>query len=138
MTKLSCSRMFRLHARPLPTSPVSKLSLFLSLTVCGRSSLLTGEGKGGGGHGAESYDHKKAGASINLQSSLPAVRQIRRDVRIVKNVCSLKKIILSKIEHRPLWLNFTVTNYKKLPRFTVENILPQYCSRASNQLAYIL
>ncbi len=38
--------MFRLHARPLPTSPICKLSLLLSLPVCGRSSLLTGEGGG--------------------------------------------------------------------------------------------
>jgi hypothetical protein len=33
-------------AHPLPPSPVSKLPLFLSLPVCRRSSLLTGEGGG--------------------------------------------------------------------------------------------
>ncbi len=41
-----------LHPRPLPPSPVSKLSLFLSLTVCRcRYCLLSvgGGGKGGGG-----------------------------------------------------------------------------------------
>jgi hypothetical protein len=51
----------RLHARPVPPSPVIKLSLFLSLPLCRRPSLLTGEG----GSGARSYDRKKAWASIN-------------------------------------------------------------------------
>jgi hypothetical protein len=36
--------MIRLNAQPFPSSPVSKLSLFLSLPVCRRSSLLTGDG----------------------------------------------------------------------------------------------
>jgi hypothetical protein len=44
--RLSCGRMIRLHAHPLPLSSISKLSLFLSLPVCRRSSLLTGEGEG--------------------------------------------------------------------------------------------
>jgi hypothetical protein len=48
---------------PAP-SPVSKSSLFLSLPVCRRSSLL----RGGGGRGAESYDRKKAWASINCSN----------------------------------------------------------------------
>ncbi len=44
-TKLSCGRMIRLLAHPLSHPfPLSKLSLFLSLLVCRRSSLLTGEG----------------------------------------------------------------------------------------------
>ncbi len=43
---------------PFPSSPVSKLSLFLSLTG-GRGA------GGGGGRGAESYDRKKAWSSIN-------------------------------------------------------------------------
>jgi hypothetical protein len=35
---LSCRRMLRLHAHPLPKSPVSKLPLFLSLLcVAGRA-----------------------------------------------------------------------------------------------------
>ncbi len=42
---------------PLPS--VSCLSFFLSLPVCCRSTLLTGEG-GGGGQGAKSYDREKA------------------------------------------------------------------------------
>jgi hypothetical protein len=43
----SSIHMIRLLAHPfLPPSPVSRLSLFLSLPVCRRSSLLTGEGKG--------------------------------------------------------------------------------------------
>jgi hypothetical protein len=41
--------MIRILAYPLLPSPGSKLSLFLSLPVCRRSSLLTGErGKGMG------------------------------------------------------------------------------------------
>jgi hypothetical protein len=35
--------MIRLLAYPLPPSPKGNLSLFLSLPVCRRSSLLTGE-----------------------------------------------------------------------------------------------
>jgi hypothetical protein len=54
--------MIRLHARPLPPSPVSKLSLFLSLPVCHPSSLLTVTGEGV--RGAESYDCKKVWVSI--------------------------------------------------------------------------
>ncbi len=50
------------HSPTPPPSPVSKLSLFHSLPVCRRFSLLPGKG---GGHGAESFDHKKAWASIN-------------------------------------------------------------------------
>ncbi len=45
-TRLSRHRMIRLLSHPL--SPVSKLSLFLSLPMCRRSSFLTGEGGGGG------------------------------------------------------------------------------------------
>ncbi len=39
MDKAFCGRLIR----PFPTSPVSKSSLFLSLRVCRRSSLLTRE-----------------------------------------------------------------------------------------------
>jgi hypothetical protein len=46
-TRLSCGRIIRLLAHPPSPSAVSKLSLFLSLPMCRRSSLLTGE-KGGG------------------------------------------------------------------------------------------
>ncbi len=64
MTKLSCGRMIKLLANPLPPSLVSQLSLFLSLPVCRLSSLQTGEG-GGGGWGTKSYDREKAWPSIN-------------------------------------------------------------------------
>jgi hypothetical protein len=47
-----------------PPSPVSKLSRFLSLPVCRRSSILTGEG-GGGREEAESFDGKKACSSMD-------------------------------------------------------------------------
>ncbi len=65
-TRLSCSRMIKLLAHPLPHySPVSNLSsLFLRLPVCRRSSLLTGEAGRRGGCGAKSYDRKKAWPSI--------------------------------------------------------------------------
>jgi hypothetical protein len=36
---------------PLPPSPISKVSPFLNLPVCRRSSLLTGAERGGGGGG---------------------------------------------------------------------------------------
>ncbi len=48
---------------PLP--PVSMLSLFLCF-LCRRSSLLTGEG-GGGGEGAKSYDSVRAWSFLNLE-----------------------------------------------------------------------
>jgi hypothetical protein len=47
-----------------PLSPLSSPSLFLSLPVCRRSSLLT-EWGGRGGRGAKSYDLEKAWPSIN-------------------------------------------------------------------------
>jgi hypothetical protein len=40
----------------LPLHAVGKLSLFLSLPVCRRSTLMAGEGGGGAGRGAKSYD----------------------------------------------------------------------------------
>ncbi len=56
-----------------PPPPVSKLPhLFLSLPLCRRSSLLTGEGEGCG-RGAESYDRKKAWPSI-IRSLLSGVK----------------------------------------------------------------
>jgi hypothetical protein len=50
---------FLAHTLP-PASPVGELSLFLSLPVCRRSLLLTGEGEEEeGGRGATSYDREK-------------------------------------------------------------------------------
>ncbi len=40
--------IIRLLAHPLPPSPISKLSLFLSLPMCRRSGLLTRDGEGVG------------------------------------------------------------------------------------------
>jgi hypothetical protein len=60
-------------APPPPPLPVSKLTFFLSLPVCRRSSLLTGEGGGSRG-GAKSDDVEKAWSSINhsiLSGSIP-------------------------------------------------------------------
>jgi hypothetical protein len=56
--------MIWLLIHPLPPSPVSKLSLFLSLNECRRSSLLSEEGGDGAG-GAKSHDCEKACSSIN-------------------------------------------------------------------------
>jgi hypothetical protein len=55
---------------PLPPSPASKLSLFLSLPVCRWSNLLTGEG---GGRVGEEPNHTIArmpGPLCNIQYSL--------------------------------------------------------------------
>jgi hypothetical protein len=52
------------HAPPPSSGTGSKLPLFLSLPVCRRSILLTGE-EGGGGRGAKSDDREKAWSSIN-------------------------------------------------------------------------
>jgi hypothetical protein len=73
-TRLSCGRMIRLIAHPLPPSPVSNMSLFLGLSVCRRSSLLTGEG-GGGGQGAKSYDREETGPSISFNTLWVVLRQ---------------------------------------------------------------
>jgi hypothetical protein len=54
----SCGRMIRLLTHP---SPVSKLSFFLSLHVCRRPSLLTGEGGAGVD---EEPNHKTARESM--------------------------------------------------------------------------
>ncbi len=58
---------------PPPPPPVSKLYLFLSLSVCHRSSFLTGGG------GANSHDGEKEWSSIN-HSILPG----RRDKSTLK------------------------------------------------------
>jgi hypothetical protein len=68
--------MIRLPAHPLPSSPVSKLPVFLSFPVYRRSSLLTGEGIG---LGANSYRPRESLAlckSFNtLLFRLPAAVQ---------------------------------------------------------------
>ncbi len=78
MTKLS-RRLVRLLPHPLPPalpSPVSKWSLFLSLHVCRRSNLLTGEGEGRGGGGAKSYDGKKVCLLYIIQYSLHIIMKL--------------------------------------------------------------
>jgi hypothetical protein len=65
MTRLSRRPLIWLHPHPLPHSPVRKLSLYLSLPVSHRSSLLTGEEGEGGGGGAKSYDGEKVWSSVN-------------------------------------------------------------------------
>jgi hypothetical protein len=44
-TLLSCSHVIWLLAHPLPPSSVRKLSPFLSLPMCRKSSLLPGDGR---------------------------------------------------------------------------------------------
>jgi hypothetical protein len=68
---------YDLATRPLlPLSPVSKLSLLLSLPVCHRSSLPTGGGEVG--WGAISYDGEKARPSINHSIMNSLSRSIKR------------------------------------------------------------
>ncbi len=57
--------LFGSSPAPYP-SPFSKLSFFLSLPICRRSSLLTGEGGGG----AKSNDGEKAWSSMNHSKKL--------------------------------------------------------------------
>ncbi len=68
-TRLSRRRMIWLLPHPLPhplPPPISKFSIFLSLPLYRRSSLLTEGGGGNGqGKGAKSYDGGKACSSIN-------------------------------------------------------------------------
>jgi hypothetical protein len=49
------------HTPSTPSNPLSRqqLSLFISLPVCRLSSLLTGEGEGGGGRGVISCEWEK-------------------------------------------------------------------------------
>jgi hypothetical protein len=61
---------------PYPSSPASKLSIFLSLPVCRRSVLYwRGGGGAGDGRGAKSYDREKAWPSIN-HSILPGTYNV--------------------------------------------------------------
>ncbi len=57
-------RSYNSATHPPTPSSFSKLPLFLSPPVCRRSSLLTGEG-GGGGRGSISYNREKAWPSIH-------------------------------------------------------------------------
>ncbi len=59
------------NSAPRPnTSPVRKLSLFLSFPVYRRSHLRSKGGGGGGGRGTKSYNREKASPSIMFQYSL--------------------------------------------------------------------
>ncbi len=60
----SSSYDFGSYPPPPPPSPVIKLSLFLSLPVCRRSSLQTGKGGRRGWRGAKLHDDEKAWSSI--------------------------------------------------------------------------
>ncbi len=58
-------RMIWLLPHPFLPSPVSKLSLFLSLTVCRRSGLMTGGGRGlGRSHKVLTYIEYRAGSGV--------------------------------------------------------------------------
>jgi hypothetical protein len=73
---------------PTPSSPVSKLSLFLSLTV------PPVEGKGGGG--AESYDCEKVWSSINhiILSRIGTGMKPKGKGRRILKICSHLLILL--------------------------------------------
>ncbi len=64
MTRFTCSYMIWDLPHPLPSSPESKLSLFLSIPGRG-SNLLTEYGEGRGRGGAKSHDREKAWPYIN-------------------------------------------------------------------------
>ncbi len=82
--------MTRLLANPLsPLSRQQLVSLFLSRPVCRRSSLLTGDGrKGGGGRGTKSYGREKAWPSVN-QSKVDTIclKGKKRDVNAQVITC---------------------------------------------------
>ncbi len=98
--------------------------------MCRLSSLLTGGGEGGGGRGAESYGRKKAWASINLQSSLPAVQ----------NVCSLKKSQTAKDRAQTVVVKFYGDKLSKITQIYCRNILRDYfifCTALSGYKEFI-
>jgi hypothetical protein len=77
--------MIRLLAHPLTPPPVSQLSLFLSLPVCRRSSLLTGGGGGGKGVAtSQILPGEEARPSTN--------HSILSDVQLNSSTCHTKRI----------------------------------------------
>jgi hypothetical protein len=68
-----------------PPSLVSKLSLFLSLPVCRRSSLLTGDGGVGKGVGEEP-NHTTARSLVLLKSFSSLVEGLDKQVHLTTNV----------------------------------------------------
>jgi hypothetical protein len=70
-TQLSRCRMIGSSSNP-PTFPVSKLSLCLSLLLFRLSSLLPGEGDGGGD---KSFEGEKAESSITI--NVPLFKKLR-------------------------------------------------------------
>jgi hypothetical protein len=93
--------------RPPPPPPpfsVGKLSLFLSLPLRRRSSLLTGKWEGGGGCVAESYDHKKAWASINRA----ILSEVSPHLRIMTLYGWFHKILGIFYPRPVLWIRITL------------------------------
>ncbi len=88
--------MIRLHAHPPP--PFRKLPLFLSLPVCRRSGILTGEGEGGG-RGAESYNRKKVLPAINSSILSGEERLWQRAVRCRHIVAKAGTRVMGKWSH---------------------------------------
>jgi hypothetical protein len=73
VARLSCGRLIGLLAHPLTPPPpphLSKLTLFLSLPVCHRSSLLMGEGGGGRGEEPNHMTARKPGLLEIIEYSL--------------------------------------------------------------------
>jgi hypothetical protein len=83
--------MIRLYT-PFPPSPVSKLSLFLSLPVCRRSSL---EGGGrGGGMEPNHMTAKKLGPLYIVQPHLrPRLGKIKMKTHVVIKHLSGKQLV---------------------------------------------
>jgi len=63
--RVSCRRMIRLLAHPLPPSSVNKLSLFPSLPMCRQVELTDGKWRAGGAR--EELNHTTARKSGPLQ-----------------------------------------------------------------------
>jgi hypothetical protein len=100
---------------PSPPSPVSKLSVFLSLPVCHLSSFLTGEAGGCRG-GAKSYDHEKALPLLIIQHSL--VDNLRNDYS-AESILLVSFII--SLDYSPFRLRHGVTVWW-LFAFSISNI----------------
>ncbi len=94
---------------PFSPFPVSNLSLFLSLPVCHRSSLLTGNGgKGWGlGRGAKSYDRNTAWPSINhaiLSVYSYCERQIQLNMQFISPIILYTPYPLNVHNHLFYWM----------------------------------
>jgi hypothetical protein len=100
---------------PLALTPVLKLSLFLSLPVCRRPSLLTGEGEG-------------AGEEPNRPIESPADKERDREKERKKRSKLQKSKQLKGTVSRDLLLVFLMKQFPPAPEYsirTVPNFFPK-------------